>query len=63
MKLNKAHIVTVIVAFAVGLAGGIILETSYGVGTILKAIGVSSQTQATGTNETSIPDKYQGKLQ
>lgn len=63
MKLKKAHIITVIVAFIIGVVVGNLLEKGYGVKTILKAIGVGSQSQTTATSEDSIPEKYQRKLQ
>lgn len=63
MKLKKAQIVTIIVAFILGVAAGFLLEKGYGVRTILNAIGMSSRTETTGTSEGSIPEKYQGRLQ
>lgn len=63
MKLKKAQIVTIVVAFSIGVASGFLLENGSGIRTILNTIGMTSRTETTGTSEGSIPEKYQGKLQ
>jgi hypothetical protein len=67
MKLKKLYNVRIVVAFAIGLTLGTLLEKGYGVKNILKFIDLRYQTsfqlQTAKTIEGSIPEEHQGKLQ
>lgn len=68
MKFKKANILpiigTIVVSLIIGVAVGAILEKSYGFRNILQGnFRRTSSSETAGTNESSIPKKYQGKLQ
>ena len=63
IKLNKAQILTIVVAFSLGITVGAIVETSSGFrNTLWGNFGRNSESETTGITP-SIPQKYQGKLQ
>ena len=67
MKIKKSHVVTIVVALAIGVAFGVLWQKDYSIENLLKTIGVSHQTnyllEITQTSEGNIPEEYQGKLQ
>lgn len=64
MKFKIAQLVTIFVVFTIGLTGGAFLEKNYGFKNIFKGnFQRDSNLETTGINQTSIPQKYQGKLQ
>ncbi|MFB2837469.1 sialate O-acetylesterase [Floridanema evergladense] len=68
MKLKKVNIlpiiVTTVLILPIGVAMGAFLEKRYGFKNILQGnFQTDSSSETTQTNQTSIPQKYQGKLQ
>ena len=64
MKLKTTQIATIFVVFTIGLILGAFLEKTYGFRNILKGnFQTSSNSEKTETNQSNIPQKYQGKLQ
>lgn len=63
MKLKTTQIATIFVVFTIGLILGAFLEKTYGFRNILKGnFQTNSNSEKTETNQSNIPQKYQGKL-
>lgn len=64
---GRAIGVAIVAAFGIGLVSGAVVEKSYGVKNILKAVAGSYRTRVQGqtieTSESGVPESHQGKLQ